>query len=204
MVYLSIYSIASTRNRLMRVLCPVINPLTEPKSLKRHFDAVGSTFRLTCEVARRLCGRTFRGHICLDGFRSQPDEIPWWDARGPPRTLVIPPSTTKSWPFTKLLSSLARNKTAWACSIASPNRPVGKWISRRWRFAASSPSQSCRRGVLARMSTLPSKSSPRLSVEANLTYFKGAGHRALNLKPSLACTIANSLVNARTAPLLAV
>jgi len=26
--------------------------------------------------------------------------------------------------------------------------PVGKWISRRWRLAASSPSQSCRRGVL--------------------------------------------------------
>ena len=35
-------------------------------------------------------------------------------------------------------------------------------------------------------------------------YFRGAGHRELNLKPSLACTMANSLVSARTAPLLAV
>ena len=39
---------------------------------------------------------------------------------------VIPPSTTKSVPFTKLLSSLARKRTACACSIASPNLPVGK------------------------------------------------------------------------------
>ena len=114
---------------------------------------------------RRLCGRTFRGHVCLDGYHHQPDGIPPWEARGPQRTLVIPPSTTKSWPFTKLLSSLARNKTAWACSIASPNRPVGKWISRRWRFAASSPSQSCRRAVLARMSALPVECSRKLSIK---------------------------------------
>ena len=63
-------------------------------------------------------------------------------------TFVMPPSTTKSVPLTKLLSSLARNTTAWACSIASPNRPVGKCISRRRRLALSSPSQSWRRGVL--------------------------------------------------------
>lgn len=44
-----------------------------------------------------------------------------------PLTFVIPPSTTKSVPLTKLLSSLARNTTAWAISIASPKRPVGKW-----------------------------------------------------------------------------
>jgi len=37
-----------------------------------------------------------------------------------------------------------------------------------------------------------------------LAYFSGAGHKALNLKPSLACTIASSLVIAKTAPLLAV
>ena len=80
--------------------------------------------------------------------------FPRWKERRLQHTFVIPPSTTKSWPFTKLLSSLARNKTAWACSIASPNRPVGKWTSRRWRFAASSPSQSCRRGVLARISAM--------------------------------------------------
>ena len=61
---------------------------------------------------------------------------------------VIPPSTVKSVPLTKLLSSLARKSTACACSIASPNRPVGKWISRRWRLGMSVPSQSCRRGVL--------------------------------------------------------
>lgn len=35
-------------------------------------------------------------------------------------------------------------------------------------------------------------------------YFNGAGQSALNLNPSLACTIANSLVIANTAPLLAV
>lgn len=62
--------------------------------------------------------------------------------------LVIPPSTTKSVPLTKLLSSLARKRTAWACSMASPKRPEGKWTSRLWRLAASSPSQSWRRGVL--------------------------------------------------------
>lgn len=39
---------------------------------------------------------------------------------------VNPPSTTKSVAFTKLLSSLARKTTACACSIASPNLPVGK------------------------------------------------------------------------------
>ena len=65
-------------------------------------------------------------------------------------TLVIPPSTTKSVPLTKLLSSLAKNTTACATSMASPKRPVGKCISRRCRLAASSPSQSCRRGVLVR------------------------------------------------------
>ncbi len=41
-------------------------------------------------------------------------------------TFVRPPSTTKSVPLTKLLSSLARKTTAWACSMASPKRPVGK------------------------------------------------------------------------------
>lgn len=35
-------------------------------------------------------------------------------------------------------------------------------------------------------------------------YFNGAGQSALNLMPSRACTMANSLVMARTAPLLAV
>ena len=64
--------------------------------------------------------------------------------------LVMPPSTTKSVPLTKLLSSLARKRAAWACSMASPKRPEGKWTSRRWRLAASSPSQSWRRGVLRR------------------------------------------------------
>lgn len=36
------------------------------------------------------------------------------------------------------------------------------------------------------------------------TYLRGAGHKELNRKPSRACTIANSLVMANTAPLLAV
>ena len=63
-------------------------------------------------------------------------------------TLDIPPSTTKSVPFTNELSLLARKTTACASSIASPKRPVGKCISLRWRLAASSPSQSCRRAVL--------------------------------------------------------
>lgn len=36
------------------------------------------------------------------------------------------------------------------------------------------------------------------------TYLSGAGHRALNRKPSRAWTIASSRVKARTAPLLAV
>ena len=36
------------------------------------------------------------------------------------------------------------------------------------------------------------------------THFSGAGHNALNLNPSFACTIASSLVIASTAPLLAV
>ena len=36
------------------------------------------------------------------------------------------------------------------------------------------------------------------------TYFSGAGHNALNLNPSRACTIASSRVMASTAPLLAV
>lgn len=69
------------------------------------------------------------------------------------RTLDIPPSTTKSLPLTKLLSSLARKTTAWACSMASPKRPVGKCTSRRKRLGWSSPSQSCRRGVLSRSVT---------------------------------------------------
>lgn len=45
-----------------------------------------------------------------------------------------------------------------------------------------------------------------ISMKSNdaTTYFSGAGHKALNLKPSLAWTIASSLVKASTAPLLAV
>lgn len=37
-----------------------------------------------------------------------------------------------------------------------------------------------------------------------ITYFNGAGQSELNLNPSRACTMANSLVIANTAPLLAV
>ena len=37
-----------------------------------------------------------------------------------------------------------------------------------------------------------------------MTYLSGAGQSELNLNPSFACTIANSLVIANTAPLLAV
>ena len=40
--------------------------------------------------------------------------------------------------------------------------------------------------------------------EEGETYLRGAGQSALNLNPSFACTIANSLVIANTAPLLAV
>ena len=90
--------------------------------------------------------------------------------------------------------------------MASPKRPEGKWISRRWRLAASSPSQSWRSGVLGRFGL--SKVSTREGVgprdRDQEAYFNGAGHSALNRKPSFACTIASSLVIASTAPLLAV
>ena len=43
-------------------------------------------------------------------------------------------------------SSLARNKTARACSIASPNRPIGRWFIRRLSFSGVLR-KSIRRGV---------------------------------------------------------
>lgn len=126
---------------------------------------------------RRRSGRSLGSNIRLNHASAQ---IP---AAGATKshTLVIPPSTTISWPVTKPASSLAKNTTTFACSIASPNLPVGKCTSRRNRFALSSPSQFCSRGVL-----------------------RGAGQRELKRKPSLAWTIASSRVRARTAPLDAV
>ena len=107
---------------------------------------------LSSKVGRWLGPRALSGHISLFKHSSQPQVLKrdnaqsssWRPLRHSVRmlTLVIPPSTTKSVPFTKLLSSLARKRAACACSMASPKRPDGKWISRRWRLAASSPSQS--------------------------------------------------------------
>lgn len=116
------------------------------------------SLRSICKIQWRLCWLTFGCDICLFtqhiGFvRLGLVEISVWPLGASPSlcakkrgegkvTFVRPPSTTKSVPLTKLLSSLARKTTAWACSMASPKRPVGKWTSRRWRLAASSPSQS--------------------------------------------------------------
>lgn len=119
-------------------------------------------------------------------------------------TLVMPPSTTKSVPLTKLASSLARKRTALACSMASPKRPVGKWISRRRRLALSSPSQSWRRGVLEGRYRQLSYALGFSRAWHLSTYLRGAGQRELKRKPSRAWTMASSRVMARTAPLEAV
>ncbi|KAJ8610639.1 hypothetical protein MRB53_038418 [Persea americana] len=92
--------------------------------------------------------RALRSDICLRVSAPLPSTL----HTNFPLTLVIPPSTRKSCPLTKELSSLAKNSTACACSMASPNLPEGKWISRLKRLALSSPSQSCSRGVLHRVS----------------------------------------------------
>lgn len=57
--------------------------------------------------------------------------------------------------------------------------------------------------VLEERGAVRSLDTKRFSNTEN-TYFRGAGHKALNRNPSRACTMANSRVNARTAPLLAV
>lgn len=133
------------------------------------------------------------------------------------QTFVIPPSTTKSVPLTNPLSSLASHSTACACSTASPKRPVGKWISRRWRLALSVPRKVCRRGVLWVFNFVSFCFLGRRGkggwgvgeggkrgdgVEGGRIYLRGAGQRALKRMFSRAWTMASSRVRARTAPLL--
>lgn len=77
---------------------------------------------LSREIGRRLGRRALSGHICLFVYSNQPEVLEQDNPKSSRRkflghstgmlTLVIPPSTTKSVPFTKLLSSLARNRTA--------------------------------------------------------------------------------------------
>lgn len=98
--------------------------------------------QLSRQIGRSRRCRAFGSDVCLVALVD--DE---YASNG--ITFVMPPSTTKSDPLTKLLSSLARNSTAWACSIGSPKRPVGRCTSRRCRFSLSSPNQSCNSGVLS-------------------------------------------------------
>ena len=126
------------------------------------------------------------------------------------QTFVNPPSTTKSVPLTNPLSSLASHSTACACSMASPKRPVGKWISRRWRLALSVPRKVWRRGVLWfrllifwGMGGREGKLGEGRGGGGGI-YLRGAGQRALKRMSSRAWTMASSRVRARTAPLLLV
>ena len=42
--------------------------------------------------------------------------------------MYIPPFTSSTWPVIKLASSLNRNFTAWATSLAVPIRFNGVWL----------------------------------------------------------------------------
>lgn len=139
---LSRSKVSSTKHLIDRPVCPA------PLLTKFQFQCPTPfhqlySLRFICKIQWGLCWWTFRCNIRL--FKQQNGFVRlglvemsglWLHLHRCAQkkkktgegkvTFVRPPSTTKSVPLTKLLSSLARKTTAWACSMASPKRPVGK------------------------------------------------------------------------------
>jgi len=120
-------------NRLARRYTEVVPsvPLASPREVLRRLSCRAFGRDIGLDVVHRVSLYCIISGPIVGTGRRLHKRRGWGKCIQAIRTRLIAPSTTKSVPLTKLLSSLARKSTALACSMASPNRPLGKCTSRR-------------------------------------------------------------------------